>query len=237
MSRPTVQPAALPVTIGALLMAALVLPPQVGASPFYACVKKGGTAHVFTKKTRCKKGETKISWNSQGPTGKDGADGKNGTNGANGTNGTSGAVAGFSVTRSVGEAIPFTSATAETPATIVSRTLPAGNFIVNAKTELLLQDSVTGGEAAVACQLQDTPSGGGAPSSDLAAWATPINFAFVVTNLAENTLPMTLAVSSPAHASTISIECWVVLVEAKGGTFKATANKASITAVQTTMNS
>jgi hypothetical protein len=75
------------------LFAALATASQAGATTYYACVKKSGGAHVFTKKPKCKSGESKLSWNSRGPAGKNGvnglngAAGKNGTNGGNGTNG------------------------------------------------------------------------------------------------------------------------------------------------------
>lgn len=77
-----------------LLFAALVTASQAGATTYYACVKKNGSAHIYTKKPKCKKGESKLSWNNVGPAGRNGnngvngANGKNGTNGANGTNGT-----------------------------------------------------------------------------------------------------------------------------------------------------
>ena len=72
------------------LLAALATASQAGATTYYACVKKSGAAHIFTKKPKCKSGESKLSWNSPGPAGKNGADGKNGANGTNGTNGANG---------------------------------------------------------------------------------------------------------------------------------------------------
>jgi Collagen triple helix repeat (20 copies) len=75
---------------GALLLAALAAAPQANAATYYACMKKNGTVRVFTKKPKCKKGESKLSFNAQGPAGKNGTNGTNGTNGANGTNGTAG---------------------------------------------------------------------------------------------------------------------------------------------------
>jgi hypothetical protein len=74
--------------LGALLLAAFAAAPQAEASTIYACVKKkSGTARFVTKKTKCKKGETKVSWNTEGLAGKNGA---NGTNGATGKEGTAG---------------------------------------------------------------------------------------------------------------------------------------------------
>ncbi|HTB70179.1 MAG TPA: hypothetical protein VK707_04295 [Solirubrobacteraceae bacterium] len=78
------------VTVGALLLAAFAVTSQAQAATYYACVKKNGTARVFTKKPKCKKGETALSWSNVGPAGKNGANGANGTNGANGKNGTNG---------------------------------------------------------------------------------------------------------------------------------------------------
>jgi hypothetical protein len=73
------------------LFTALATASQAGAATYYACVKKNGSAHIYSKKPKCKKGESKLSWNSLGPAGKNGANGKNGTNGTNGTNGANGA--------------------------------------------------------------------------------------------------------------------------------------------------
>jgi hypothetical protein len=75
---------------GALLFGALAVAPEAGAATLYACVKKNGTARVFAKKPRCKKGETKLSWNAEGRPGRNGRNGLNGLNGLNGTNGTNG---------------------------------------------------------------------------------------------------------------------------------------------------
>lgn len=73
------------------LFAALATASQAGAATYYACVKKSGAAHVFTKKPRCRRGEKRLSWNNVGPAGKNGNNGKNGRNGNNGTNGINGA--------------------------------------------------------------------------------------------------------------------------------------------------
>jgi hypothetical protein len=72
------------------LFAVLATASQAGATTYYACVKKSGNAHIYTKKPKCKKGESKLSWNNVGPAGRNGGNGANGKNGANGTNGTNG---------------------------------------------------------------------------------------------------------------------------------------------------
>lgn len=70
-----------------LLVAVLIVAPSAEASKLYACVTKKGTARVFTKAPKCKKGEKKLSWNAAGVAG---ANGGNGANGANGKEGAPG---------------------------------------------------------------------------------------------------------------------------------------------------
>jgi hypothetical protein len=78
------------VAAGALLLAALAVAPTANAATLYACVKKNGTAHIYGKKPKCRKHETKLSWNTEGLGGKNGLNGLNGANGKNGANGTNG---------------------------------------------------------------------------------------------------------------------------------------------------
>jgi hypothetical protein len=104
------------------------------ASTLYACVKKNGTARLFASKPRCRHGEKRLSWNTEGvrgPRGSNGKTGKDGANGKDGTNGTNGAAGGFSA--SVETLRPFTEAA---EVTIVSKTLPAGSYIISGKTEV-----------------------------------------------------------------------------------------------------
>jgi hypothetical protein len=80
------------------LVAALATASQARAATYYACVKKNGSAHVYTNKPRCRRGEKLLSWNSIGPAGRNGrngTNGENGTNGANGADGETGAPGGF----------------------------------------------------------------------------------------------------------------------------------------------
>jgi hypothetical protein len=89
MSRPIVRRATL--ALATVLVVGLFAGASgAQASTLFACMKKSGSAHVFTKKPKCKKGETKLSWNTAGPAGKNGTSGSNGANGANGANGTNG---------------------------------------------------------------------------------------------------------------------------------------------------
>jgi hypothetical protein len=75
-----------------LLFSGLAAAPQAGAATLYACVKKkGGAARFVNVRTNCRRGETKLSWNTQGVPGRNGSNGKNGAAGKNGTNGKNGA--------------------------------------------------------------------------------------------------------------------------------------------------
>lgn len=76
---------------GSLLLAALAVAPQADAATIYACVKKkSGNARIVSKQAKCKKGETKLSWNTVGPAGKDGLNGASGKEGATGKEGPMG---------------------------------------------------------------------------------------------------------------------------------------------------
>jgi hypothetical protein len=75
----------------ALLVTAFAAASSADASTLYACVKKNGTARIFTQKPKCKKGERKLSWNNPGPSGRNGLNGANGLNGVNGSIGKEGA--------------------------------------------------------------------------------------------------------------------------------------------------
>jgi hypothetical protein len=169
-----------------------------------------------------------------GANGVDGTNGVNGTNGTNGKDGANGAVAGFS-TAPMSEGVAFTSASEGTPQTITSLTLPAGSFIANAKVEVRLSDTKSGAYANVECRLVDTPSGA-IPIFDTSGWTSLIDVPFLSFRVAQNTVPLTLPISSLSQASTLSLVCWVGVNEPAGGTFTAEANNAAITAVQTTSN-
>jgi hypothetical protein len=73
---------------GTLLLAVLALAPRADAATIYACIKKKtGTARFVSRTTKCKRGETKISWNSQGPAGTPGTPGAKGETGSKGETG------------------------------------------------------------------------------------------------------------------------------------------------------
>ena len=74
-----------------LALAALLAAPHADAATIYACFKKRtGAFHIVGKRSTCRRGERKLSWNTVGPSGANGLNGANGINGASGVNGVTG---------------------------------------------------------------------------------------------------------------------------------------------------
>ena len=157
-------PAALAI-IAAFLLSGLLGVSQAGASTLYACVKKkGGTARFVNARTNCRRGETKLSWNTQGvpgrngSNGKNGAAGKNGTNGKNGTDGKAG-TNGKDGTNGVNGAstgiVDFSDSPFELPLTRTAvatlPSVPPGSYILLAKAQL--ENTKTGEGVIVHCHL------------------------------------------------------------------------------------
>jgi hypothetical protein len=98
------------------------------AATIHACVKpKSGATRIVSAKSKCRHGEQKLSWNSEGPRGPAGA---NGTAGAPGAAGASGAGPLFSAASG---AAAVTSS--ETP--LASKVLPPGHYMLWAKTDIV----------------------------------------------------------------------------------------------------
>jgi len=88
---------ALAATVTSILLLGMVAASEAHASTLWACVKKNGSAHVFRRKPRCKRGESRLSWNSRGPAGKNGTSGARGVPGAAGAPGQPQKALAFSV--------------------------------------------------------------------------------------------------------------------------------------------
>lgn len=145
-----------------------------------------------------------------GPNGPNGANGVGGTNGAdgidgtNGTDGIDGTIAPLSATSGL-TALP----TASPPTTVVALAVPAGNYVVLAKTQL----SHTGAGDTVDCVLK--------------AGATSIDQASMKTLPALAAIPVSLqAVTVTTSPSQLSVECDVL-------TANGSANFSSLIAIPT----
>jgi hypothetical protein len=220
---------------GALLLAVFAAAPQAEASTLYACVKsKSGTARVFTKKPKCKKGESKISWNTAGPAGKNGSNGTNGTNGATGAtgaNGANGAVAGYSASKSA--AVNIIGGTLEAPVVILTKTIPAGSYIVFAKSVIATGDTSNGAKWTAQCDLTDKPaSGTSTVDTSTASGEVVTNFLFHTGFAA---LPLGMAITTTTE-STLTLACTEVWNTSATGKFEMSATNSLITALQTSHN-
>lgn len=72
------------VALLAVVLLSAATPADAATKKIYACKAKNGTIRIVAKKTRCKKGQRKISWNVAGQPGKNGKHGANGKDGAAG---------------------------------------------------------------------------------------------------------------------------------------------------------
>jgi hypothetical protein len=218
--------------IAALALGALVVTPSAGASTLYACVnKRTGAARLYSYKPRCKRGQERLSWNTEGPAGRNGANGKNGAtgkngsngkNGTNGPNGTNGAVNGYSAS---GSEVGFTGVEG---ATILTKSLPAGNYVITAKTVLSATAAApTGIRTVAACELLD-----GGPPLDRSGWDAELA-EDSGTSIGETTLSLEAAVSLKA-TTVISLVCSDLSSDEHEKKIAAAASQ--IVAVQTTQN-
>ena len=139
-----------------------------------------------------------------GTDGVDGAKGSNGTNGVNGTNGTNGTIAPLSAKQ--GETLLPTGSALST---VVELTIPAGNFVVLAKTQL----SHTGAGDSVTCFLK-------------AGTAT-------IDQIAMKTLPALAAIPASLQAVTTTTSPTQLSVQCNVAVANGAANFSSLIAIPT----
>jgi hypothetical protein len=167
----------------------------------------------------CARHDRKRTWSEVGPRGPAGANGKDGTSGTNGANG---AVAGFSAASGASHVNISASAT-----TVLTKALPAGSFIVNAKTVLVIEGAQTE-SANDLCELSD------GSVTDTSQWmASPSAWKLATTFYAASTVSLDIAVTS-ASPSTVTLACLSSGSNVSVGNF---ATNANISAIQTSSNS
>jgi hypothetical protein len=222
-------------TGASLLLIALGTASRASAATIYACEKKkGGTLRIVSAKAKCsKKTETKISWNTQGPAGPAGKNGANGANGSNGKDGANGAVAGYSASQA--GSVNITNASS--PTNILSKSLPAGSYIVAGKVQINAFDTSNEAHAGASCELVDTPAGGSLSTLDGAKWMQAVDVPVIfLGDFAEGALSFDAALSTGAAGSTLAIRCDEIDNDSGKGTLEISATEAKLTAVQTTTN-
>jgi hypothetical protein len=164
------------------------------------------------------KHDSKLTWGVQGPPGSQGA------KGAAGAPGQNGAVAGYSASHYSAQDI--TSATQSSPQTILTKQLPAGSFVVNAKTTLSASATASGGYVNAQCNLSD------GSSVDTAQWSSteiPSPFGYA----ANGTVSLDLAITS-GSPSTVTLTCFPG--QLTGTSAGASVGYSVLTAVQTYAN-
>jgi hypothetical protein len=195
----------------------------------------GGTAwaashhYLIISTNQIKPSVLKKLHGARGARGANGTDGTNGASGATGATGPSGAVAGIVASKS--SAVDFTAGTLGHPTTILTLSLPAGNFLVNAKAVVTASKSTapnTTDYVSDTCQLFDG-------SATDTAW---FDTAFTGENALGNyfgrtTLATEIAVSS-SSASTTTLACDEL--SSAGTGIASSAEYTQIQAVQTTAN-
>lgn len=210
--------------------------PRAEASTIYVCANRGsGAVRIVSKGARCRRGESKLSWSTMGSAGasgtngaggKEGAKGKEGPQGKEGPagkNGLNGAVAGYFAS-SLGP-VWFTEAV---EVTVVSKTIPAGDYLVFAKTAIYSTAGLAVRAGAV-CELLDDGM-----VIDSSLWSQALAKWGGGTFVGESTLSEQAALSTKAP-STLSLTCSDRSADEGGQTIGAYFSQ--IDAVQTTQNS
>jgi hypothetical protein len=217
---------------GALIVASFAAASPANASTLYACVKKSGSAHVFAKKPKCKKGESKLSWNTSGPAGKGGESGKNGSNGGNGGNGTNGkdgkdgAVAGYSAVQSSN--LDITNAESFTQVPGLTKSLPVGSFIAAGRIGISASGEKEKEQANATCEMVNTPTSGSplVQEGHFQSWTNNTLVVIIVIHITSGGIPFEMAINN-AVPSTLSVKCdengrgEKVTMLAEGGSFAA----------------
>jgi hypothetical protein len=225
------------VAAGALAIGALVYAaPQAEAATVYVCANRdSGVVRMVARTARCRRGESKLSWSTTGPAGANGANGANGKDGAQGRegaqgkegavgkNGLNGAVAGYFASNF--GPVWFTEAV---EVTVVSKTIPPGNYLVFAKTAIY---STAGAavRAGAVCELLDNGT-----VIDASLWTQTLAKWGGGTFMGESTLPEQAALSTK-EPTTLTLTCSDRSADESGQTIGAYFSQ--IDAVQTTQNS
>jgi hypothetical protein len=201
----------------------------------------GGTAwaahhYLITSTSQIKPSVLKKLHGANGKNGTSGNNGANGTNGTNGTNGANGAVAGYSATGGNNIAVPIGANTGNF-VTVVSKSLPAGNYIVTSHAQLN-----AGSTAEPADPLVEDECDLFAGTTDVAADQTADAIeegSFIVNIFFETSaIPVEAAVSLTA-TTTVSLQCKLnlPLQAQQAAGFSNAASASELTAVQTSTNS
>jgi hypothetical protein len=200
----------------------------------------GGTAwaahhYLIVSTKQIKPSVLKKLHGAKGARGASGANGLNGTNGAvgavgatgpTGVAGANGAVAGYFAQTSV-----TTAFTGGTGVSILTKNLPAGNYVLNGNETFLAASTSASTQFEVSCTLSDSAAG---TPTDTGVFEGLTNIIVFIIPTNSNSVSMTLAINTTAP-STAKIACSDV--SNGGNTYQVNNANAALSAVQTTTNS
>jgi hypothetical protein len=190
---------------GAVALLGAAIPAMAAAGTttvtYYACVtNKTGALKIVSKSTVCARGTHKISWNNTGPHGPKGATGSQGATGRQGPGGPPGVVSGYASANTNEVTV---SDSALSPTSVGTLSLPAGNFLVMAKTTVLAAYALATNDDVV-CSLVD---GGGNDLDFSASQLEPANGS----SFDYQTIPLE---GSTSVGGTINVYCYDDLSDA-----------------------
>ncbi len=191
----------------------------------------GGTAwaaqhYLIVSTKQIKPSVLKKLHGAQGAKGANGLNGGVGATGPTGVTGANGAVAGYFAQTSV-----TTSFTGGSNVSILTKTLPAGNYVLNGNETFLSASTSATTQFEVSCTLSDSAAG---TPTDTGVYTGLTNFIVLIIPSNQNSVNMTLAISTSAP-STAKIACSDV--ENGGNSYQVNNANAALSAVQTTTNS
>jgi hypothetical protein len=201
-----------------------------GATTIYTCVsKRNGTMRIVSAKAKCRHGEHKLSWNASGPAGPAGVPGAPGAAGAPGANGVGADYSSFDLG-------PVNLALSEKGDVVVTKTIPAGTYFVNAKTVIGATEATKAVFVVAICELVDTAGTVGLvelPGAlDVSEWLQQLSNSFGSEYEGGATLAMQAQLTT-TEPTTLAMVC----VPAEGSKeAKIVAVAAQLSALQTTAN-
>jgi len=218
---------------GVLALSLALFASAADGASIYTCVNKhSGSARFVGSKTKCRRSERRVSWNTMGPAGPAGPSGASGAPGAPGAAGASGVGADYAAS-TLG---PSVLAASETGNVVVSKTIPAGSYFVSAKTMIAGTEATSAVFVVAACELLDTT---GTPvfveeskALDLGEWVSQLSKSSLTEYEGLSTLAMQAQLTTTVP-TTVALVC-APIEGTKEAKIEAFAS--AISALQTTAN-
>jgi hypothetical protein len=193
MNRAAIRRTGLALAVSAIAVAATAAG-EAQAATIHACVKpRSGATRIVGVKARCRHGEQKLSWNTNGPQGKSGPAGAPGAAGTPGATGT-----GPAFVTGAAETI-----ITEAPSVMFAATIPPGSYVLSGSVTVTAGATTAGTLVDAGCFAVDIP-GTSLTTGDLAGKAIQTEgFGIWESPLAQESVTKFRAVSTMMVAGTI----------------------------------